>query len=65
MEKLTKAEARAIDDGKCPDCGQPLFITAQGGLALNVACIKGHRFWVAPGDFTPERITPKPAVKSR
>lgn len=55
MEKVTDKENEAIRQGKCPDCGGQLFITAHGGQALNVECNCGSKFWVAY-PFTPERI---------
>ncbi|GAI78264.1 unnamed protein product [marine sediment metagenome] len=60
MEKVTKQEWESIDQGKCPDCGGDLFVTARGGVALNVACECGSRFWVGtpiPTPFNPERIS--------
>lgn len=57
-EKVTKQEERIIRQGTCPDCGLLLYKGPRGGLALNVGCVNGHKFWVA-GPFTPERITPK------
>lgn len=61
MDKLTLEETAILDTGKCPDCDGQLYKGPRGGLAMNVACDKGHTFWVAPLPFTPERITPKPA----
>ena len=55
LEKVTEQENEAIKQGRCPDCGGQLYITARGGLALNVACDCGAKFWVAY-PFTPERI---------
>ncbi len=48
-EILTATEQEALNSGKCPDCSGQLYITARGGLALNLECSECHnKFWAAP-----------------
>ena len=47
--ELNPEQQADINDGKCPDCGDTLRITARGGPALNLECQACHaRFWAAP-----------------
>jgi len=68
MEKVTKEEWQSMDQGKWPDCGGNLFVIARCGLALNVACDCGPRFWLGtpiPTPFNPERICRGSAVPAK
>ena len=48
-ETLTAKEQALLNNGKCPDCGGQLYITARGGEAMNLECGECHTlFWAAP-----------------
>jgi hypothetical protein len=52
--KLTKEDEATLRSGKCPACESEHFVEGpRGGLAVNIACENGHRFWYG-GPFTPE-----------
>jgi len=52
--KLNKQDEQTLRSGKCPECGSDHFVEGpSGGLAVNIACENGHRFWYG-GPFTPE-----------
>jgi len=58
-EILTATEQAALNNGKCPDCSGQLYITARGGLALNLECSEcNNKFWAAPL-FPAKRINEK------
>ena len=58
-DKVTEQEEMLIRKGICPDCALQLYTGPVGGLAMKVACVNDHKFWVG-GPFTPKRITPRP-----
>lgn len=46
---LTPEEDQKLKSGVCPECGSEHFVEGpRGGLAVNIACENGHRFWYAP-----------------
>jgi len=48
-DELTPREQAILNNGHCPDCGGQLYITARGGLAMNLECGECHvKFWAAP-----------------
>ncbi len=52
--KLNKEDEATLRRGICPVCDSDKWIEGpHGGMAVNMACSNGHRFWVA-GPFTPE-----------
>ena len=52
--KLSAEHDKQLKDGVCPACGSTKFYhLAWGGLAENIACENGHRFWYSP-PFTSE-----------
>ncbi len=52
--KLAKEDNDKLDKGICPLCDSERFVEGpSGGMATNIACENGHRFWVAP-PFTAE-----------
>lgn len=52
--KLNKADEATLRAGKCPACGSEEFFEGpHGGLAVNIFCENGHRYWYG-GPFTPE-----------
>lgn len=54
--KLSKEDEATLRGGKCPACGSERFFEGpHGGLAVNIICENGHKFWVA-GPFTPEYL---------
>lgn len=54
--KLSEEDAATLRNGKCPVCGSEKFFQGpQGGLASNILCENGHKFWVA-GPFNPEYL---------
>lgn len=58
-QNLTADEQKALNDGVCPDCDGQLYITARGGLAINLECgNRHHKFWAAPL-FPAKRIIEK------
>jgi len=53
-EKLSKEENDKLNQGECPKCGSKKFVEGpSGGMATNIACENGHRFWFAT-PFTAE-----------
>ena len=53
-EKLTAEEDKKLKSGVCPKCGAKKFAEGpSGGMAANIACSGGHRFWFEP-PFTSE-----------
>lgn len=60
MDKLTKEEDAKLNSDECPKCGSNKFYhLAWGGLAQNITCENGHKFWYAP-PFTSEYIGSEP-----
>lgn len=62
-DMVTSEEWEAINERRCPDCGDDLRPVARGGMARNYECRNGHRFWTGspvPTIWPPERLTPKP-----
>ena len=52
--KLPKEDNDKLNSGACPVCGSKKFVEGpKGGMATNIACENGHRFWFAP-PFTAE-----------
>ena len=52
--KLNEAEDKRLKSGSCPQCNSDKFVEGpSGGMAVNIACENGHRFWFAP-PFTSE-----------
>lgn len=52
--KLSEEDNKTLNSGKCPFCGSNHFVEGpSGGMATNIACENGHRFWFAP-PFTAE-----------
>lgn len=52
--KLSIEDDAQLKSGFCPKCGSEHFVEGpSGGMALNIACENGHRFWFAP-PFTSE-----------
>ena len=52
--QLNEADAQVLRGGKCPVCGSERFWDGpHGGMAANIFCENGHRFWVS-WPFTPE-----------
>jgi len=52
--KLTPEEDKKLKGGVCPICESEHFVEGpSGGLAVNIACENGHRFWFSP-PFTSE-----------
>lgn len=48
-ENLSREENEKLNQGICPKCGSTHFVEGpRGGMALNIACENGHRFWFAP-----------------
>ena len=53
-EKLNENDDRKLKSGECPKCGSKHFVEGpRGGMAVNIACENGHRFWFVP-PFTAE-----------
>ncbi len=47
--ELSKADDAKLKAGVCPKCGSKRFVKGpEGGLAVNIACENGHRFWYSP-----------------
>ena len=56
-DDLSKAEARCIDRGQCPDCGGKIMLGPEGCGSTNVKCDScGHVFNMALGFACGERI---------
>ena len=54
MEKLTPEDDKLLKGGECPKCHSKHFVEGpRGGLAVNITCENGHRFWFSP-PFTSE-----------
>lgn len=54
VEKLNQEDDEKLKNGECPKCGSKHFVEGpSGGMARNIACENGHRFWFAP-PFTSE-----------
>ncbi len=49
MEELNEEDDKKLMSGKCPKCNSKHFVEGpSGGLAMNIACENGHRFWFSP-----------------
>jgi len=52
--KLSQEEDKKLKGGVCPICDSERFVEGPwGGMAVNIACENGHRFWFSP-PFTSE-----------
>lgn len=53
-KKLSPEDDQKLKSGECPKCGSREFFDGpRGGMARNIFCENGHRFWFAP-PFTSE-----------